>query len=310
MAAGGRRGMRLGLLGRMAKPEYFFRPSQVLKRLLPSLDGGTLEVAAKLPWGVQITVNPNEVHGRKILRLGVMDLPVSEAIWRVLDTGERALDVGANIGYMTSIMAARIGVNGVVTAFEPHPGVFSRLERNVQRWNRSGQAAHIDAFKVAVSSCETAGALRIPEAFKDNEGLAALAGDDSCRTIPVKLVTLDRLVERRAQIGLLKVDVEGHELEVFKGAESLLEGRRVRDIIFEEHRNYPTPVTDFLEQTGYSIYELGMTFWGPILGQCGGTISTPRRAWEPRSMLATCDQQRAARCFRPSGWLALRYRRS
>jgi FkbM family methyltransferase len=301
--------MKLGSLGRIVKPEYFFQPSQIFKRLLQSRPGGALEVVAKLPWDAQITVNPNEIHGLAILRLGIIDLPVSEAIWRMLDTGDSALDVGANIGYMTSIMAARIGVKGAVTAFEPHPVVFSRLEKNVRRWNGSNRMGHIDALGVAVGSSEAVGALRIPEGFKHNEGLASLADDGSGHTIPVKLVTLDRLVERQTQIGLLKVDVEGHELEVFSGAQCLLRERRIRDIIFEEHRDYPTPVTDFLEQMGYSIHELGMTFWGPILGQCGGATFTPRREWEPRSMLATCDQRRAERCFRPSGWFALRHRR-
>ncbi|HVA80773.1 MAG TPA: FkbM family methyltransferase [Candidatus Binataceae bacterium] len=300
--------MKSGLLGRVAKPEYFFQPSQILKRLLFSRPSDLPEVVAKLPWGARISVKPNEVHGRAILRLGVIDLPVSEAIWRTLEIGDIAFDVGANIGYMTSIMAARIGVNGVVTAFEPHPAVFSRLEKNVQRWNRSGRMGHVDALNVAVSCSEAVGALRIPEG-DDNEGLARLADGVSDGTIPVNMVTLDRFIDRRRQIGLLKVDVEGHEREVLSGAESLLRERRIRHIIFEEHRNYPTPVAEFLEQMGYAIYQLGMNFWGPILGRCGGTISTPRREWEPRSMLATCDQRHAELCFRPGGWFALQHRK-
>jgi len=111
----------LRLLDSIAKPEYFFRPSQILNRLVRARAIGAPEVVAELPWNAQITVNSNEVHGRAILRLGVIDLPVSEAIWRILDPGDIALDVGANIGYMTSIMASRIGTAGTITAFEPHP---------------------------------------------------------------------------------------------------------------------------------------------------------------------------------------------
>ena len=57
------------------------------------------------------------------------DLISCEAIWRLLDEGELALDVGANIGYMTSLMAARLGKNGRVIAFEPHPVLFQEPEQ-------------------------------------------------------------------------------------------------------------------------------------------------------------------------------------
>jgi len=300
----------LRLLARIAKPEYFFRPSQLFKGLLQSHPVDAPNVTTTLPWRAPLTVNPNEVHGQAILRLGVMDLPVTEAIWRLLDAGERAIDVGANIGYMTSIMAARVGVNGVVSAFEPYPVAFSRLERNVDRWNRSRQMGHTDALEAAVSCCEQIGALRLPDASINNDGHAALVRNRDDRTIAVKLLTLDGQVADQMQVGLLKVDVEGHELEVLTGARSLLERRGIRDIIFEEHRNYPTPVTDFLDQRGCSIYELGMTFWRPILGRCGKVAPMPRREWEPRSMLATFDPGRAERRFQPSGWFALRQSRT
>ena len=66
-------------------------------------------------------MNPKETIGRAILRLGVYDLCVSESICRLLDPGESAIDVGANLGYMTSLMAAKAGKCGSVESFEPHP---------------------------------------------------------------------------------------------------------------------------------------------------------------------------------------------
>jgi FkbM family methyltransferase len=47
----------------------------------------------------------------------------------------RAVDVGANIGYMTSLMAHKVGLSGKVIAFEPHPAIYKRLVNNVQDWH-------------------------------------------------------------------------------------------------------------------------------------------------------------------------------
>src|ERR687886_1998553 len=101
------------------KPEYFFRPTQLIQRLRQHLihktPSGEFE-KIRLPWGVDIRVRPTETIGSSICRLGVYDLTVSEVIWRLLEPGEQAVDVGANIGYMTSLMAARVGKTGNVTS--------------------------------------------------------------------------------------------------------------------------------------------------------------------------------------------------
>jgi hypothetical protein len=169
--------------------------------------------------------------------MGVYDLPVSESIWRLLDPGEQAIDAGANIGYMTSIMAAKAGSYGRVIAFEPHPHPFSILQGNVGRGQKF-TSGRVTVHRVALSNRSD---------------------------IPIEVSRLDHYVTNRNVIGLLKVDVEGHELQVFQGSETLLAGRGIRDIVFEEFRDYPTPVTAFLERFGYTVYQLDMTFWGPIL---------------------------------------------
>ena len=59
-------------------------------------------------------IRPADDVGRAIWRLGVYDLPVTELIWRLLDPGDSAFDVGANLVYMTGVMAARVGAQGQV----------------------------------------------------------------------------------------------------------------------------------------------------------------------------------------------------
>ncbi len=59
-------------------------------------------------------VRPAEGVGRSLWRLGVYDLVTCELCWRLLDPGETAVDVGANIGVVTGLLARRAGPAGEV----------------------------------------------------------------------------------------------------------------------------------------------------------------------------------------------------
>jgi FkbM family methyltransferase len=292
------------MIDRIRKPEYFYHPSLLIARLTRSIGRG-YRVVTPL-WKLSLSVDPAEEIGRALVQMGVYDLPVSETIWRLLDPGEQAIDVGANIGYMTSIMAAKAGTYGRVIAFEPHPDLFSILEGNIFRWQRFN-ISQVKAHRVALSNRVGCGTLHTPDGFEQNRGLASLNEFGGLADILVEVSQLDRHVENCKAVALLKVDVEGHELQVFQGSDMLLIGRRVRDIVFEEFRDYPTPVTAFLEQFGYVIYQLGMTFWGPILTSADA-LSMSKRQWVARSMLATCDPERARKRLAPRGWQILRPR--
>jgi FkbM family methyltransferase len=292
------------LIDQMRKPEYFYRPSLLIARFIRAVDRGYR--VATPSWKLNLAIDPSEEIGRALVQMGVYDLPVSEAIWRLLDPNEQAIDAGANIGYMTSIMAAKAGACGRVLAFEPHPQLFSILEGNIARW-RKFTISQVTAHRVALSNRFGRGTLHAPDGFQHNRGLASLNEVDNSADIPVEVSRLDHYVTNRNAVGLLKVDVEGHELQVFQGSEMLLAGRGIRDIVFEEFRDYPTPVTAFLERFGYAVYQLDMTFWGPIIANADTRI-VRKRQWVPRSMLATHDPERARRRLAPRGWQILRPR--
>ena len=112
----------------LTRPEYAFRPRQILTRLQRVFSARPASAEVRLPWGDTVRVCPHETIGSDIWHLGVFDLPVAEVLWRLLDPGERALDIGANLGQMTSLLHRRAGPAGHVTAFEPHPELFSALE--------------------------------------------------------------------------------------------------------------------------------------------------------------------------------------
>lgn len=82
----------------MVKPEYIFRPKQVFRRLFDHHYYREREYCEEgLPWGLKIRIRPNEEHGKILQTLGVIDLAVSEVIYRLADAGDLAVDVGANI---------------------------------------------------------------------------------------------------------------------------------------------------------------------------------------------------------------------
>lgn len=99
------------------RPEYIFRPNQIFQRFFKSnLHQKNEFHSVNLPWGLNIKIptNPNDVVGKAISSYGIYDLSLTELLWRLIFPGETALDIGANIGYMTSIMAKRVGQTGKV----------------------------------------------------------------------------------------------------------------------------------------------------------------------------------------------------
>jgi FkbM family methyltransferase len=298
------------------KPEYFYQPRFALRRLLPLRYLSTAEfVEKKLPWGMPIRVRPLEEHGQILSTLGVIDLAVTETLWRLVEPGELAIDVGANIGYMTAVLAARVSsrVGGSVWAFEAHPEIFKELKHNVEKWQINLKNIKIDIHHTAISDKRGTITLGIPEAFTTNRGLASVLSIDGAsnplnstawKTVSVEAVSLDELFPAPNKIGVFKLDVEGHELQVLKGAKNLLQEHRIRDCVFEEHREYPTDVTSFFEELGYSVFRIKRQFFQPVLLAPNSNIA--RTTWEPTSFLATQQPERALRRFKERGWKVLK----
>lgn len=293
------------------KPYYLFRPSQLVRRGAMTLrrPSAAPEIAeARLPWGATITVHPDDEVGSSILKIGLFDLPVSEAIWRLLDADETGLDVGANIGHMTSLMASRVGAGGTVKAFEPHPEIFRELSANAARWGRDAGTGRICLHELGLSDRAGSALLRTPDDFAANRGAAALveARDSAApgsRAHEVQLARMDDLLHDD-DVGVMKIDVEGHELEVLRGATGLLRAGRVRDIVFEEWDSFPTPVTTLLEEEGYTLFSLDQSLLGPLIGPASKRSAS--RAHQAPSYIATRKPTRALARLKRRGWAVLR----
>jgi FkbM family methyltransferase len=290
-------------LNYLSKPEYVLRPSQMLRRLARTARAKPPLADVILPWGAVVTVHTDENIGSALFHYGIFDKIVPETLWRLLDTGEVAIEVGANIGQNCSAMAAKVGSTGRVIAFEPHPEIFTELQRNRERW-RSADFAPVQLECFALGQREEEGFLDVSEDFAHNRGSAALqtqAGRG--KSIAVRVRPLDEFLEGVNEIGVCKIDVEGSELQVLLGAEKTLQRRAVRDIVFEDFDEAPGPVMKFLQQHGFTIFALSDSWLKPRLSPNVAAVRTARGF--SYNHLATLDPARAQRRFRMPGWHCL-----
>jgi FkbM family methyltransferase len=293
------------ILARVLKPWYVYRPMQValrLKRVLFPPASYLQEVV--LPWGYPITIDIRENVGVSIWTAGVFDLTVSEILYRLSDPGACTLDIGANIGFMTSLLSYRVGPAGSVHAFEPQPQVFDQLQQNVRGFQKSKNAGNIHLSQLALSDSDGEATLVMPSSFQQNRGLARI-GIPKQRETGVQVTTrsLDSLPELATAI-LMKIDVEGHEEAVFHGARSLLRRGTLKHIVYEAHEGLTGGPSRLLLECGYHLFRTGWELRGPLLGESAGPKLA--KSYEAPSYLATLDPAVAlARCA-PRGWQVLR----
>ena len=295
----------MNTLRALQRPEYFYHPGQIWRRIRRHAvfaKGGI-----RLAWGLPIRINPTCHTGVDILNLGLFDRIIPETICRLLDAGEWALDVGANIGQNASIMALVAGPRGHVVAFEPHPTLWQTLSQNVASWYIY-DLAPIQLVQKGLSSRTGKAYLYEGDDFSSNQGSASLEAPPTiARKHEIELITLDAFLPEDTTIGLAKLDVEGHEYAVLQGAEKLLHTGRLRDLIFEDHQlHQPSRVTQMIEAAGYIVFTLYATWYKPGLMPYQDVIQHVSKGFFSHNYLATLDVNRVHARFRRAGWQCLR----
>jgi FkbM family methyltransferase len=255
----------------------------------------------RLPWGLDLRVDPRESIGSAVWRLGLYDLVVSETLWRLTSPGDLTVDVGANLGHMTGLLALRAGPTGRVLAFEPHPGVFADLTANLALAAADPRTAPIEAFQTALSDAEGTGQLATGDHFAVNRSIARLV-DDKEVGISVQTTTLDSALAGRTA-AVVKIDVEGSTHRVLAGTSDSLREGRIRDLIYEAHEDERDLLAGILRGHGYTLYALGQTTFRLALGDADKPPLLP--GYEAPSYLATREPARALSALQPPGWRVL-----
>jgi len=177
--------------------------------------------------GLTIYVDPNDsAIGSFLRRRGEYEPAVTAAVKRLLRSGDTFVDCGASFGYFSALAGRIVGPEGSVVAFEPGPQNQSLLLLNLMANGSTAAEVHQLALSDDVGMCRygRSGANGFISSFDGDP--AHLATHDL-----VRCTTLDRVIGER-RVDMMKVDVEGAEGRVFKGAEGVLR-RSVPTLLFE-----------------------------------------------------------------------------
>jgi FkbM family methyltransferase len=291
---------------RIASPPYLFQPLQIVKRLrLEFLWRSRREAFIALPWGLPIKIDPHESVGYNIASQGLYELGVTETLWRLTESGDLAVDAGANIGYMASVLGVRVGPKGRVICFEPNPEVFTSLRENVELWRKDDRCGTFDLEQAALGKEQGEARLHMNDWFLTNRGTSWISDQaengKNARVIEVPLRALDQILDESATIGVMKMDVQGQELNVLQGTAGFLKRHAVRDIVFEEASPYPAPTHEYLKSLGYAVFGIAETFSGVRLVLNGQSPFDPEFGPLP-NYLATADPKRAIERIKPAMW--------
>ena len=217
--------------------------------------------------GIKMHLDARDLVPRTILANGVYEPFTTRLLEDHLPPGGTFIDVGAHIGLHSLIAASKVGRGGKVISIEPNPDTLRELRRNVELSN----AAQISIQPVACSDREST--LDLFAGSLANTGMSSLskktadAQGESGRQFRVRARPLDDIVEETGitRVDAMKIDVEGAELYVLKGAIHTI--RRFHPFLVMEvkedqlaaMRTTKTAVLSVLKDLGY---QPGRTFEG------------------------------------------------
>jgi FkbM family methyltransferase len=171
---------------------------------------------------------------RSLILFGTREVDHKIILEKVLKPGMAVLDIGANLGYYVLMEMGLIGPSGRMVAIEPSPSNVELLKRNL------ALNGHHDVPVIAGAVSDSAGEREFFLAHQSNLNTFHTTGSGrqhlSGKTVKVRTYTVPELAASHGKPDLIRMDVEGHEVEVFNGLIPAVErGELAPMIIFETH---------------------------------------------------------------------------
>ncbi|WP_296320470.1 FkbM family methyltransferase [Winogradskyella sp.] len=160
----------------------------------------------------------------------------------------KVLDIGANFGYLGSVWANSVARNGNVYAFEPNKNLYRCIEKTITL--NADFKSNFKVYNNAVGNFNKTITLNA-SAFSSNTNKMT----SSIETYNVEMVRIDDVVAKHRihQINLIKIDVDGIELDILKGASNVI--RDNKPIVIVE-TNSDKKIIDFFKNLDYIIYDM------------------------------------------------------
>jgi FkbM family methyltransferase len=173
--------------------------------------------------------------------------------------GQTAIDVGANSGFITLMLASLVGPQGRVLSFEPSPAVFAKLQNTIAV---NGLSQVVAKNLGCGSTTSTARLSRVSNSTGNSSIVAA-----GTHPIYVQIEPLDNIPEAwESPVALLKIDTEGYEPEVLRGAERLIAEHRPV-IYLEMGGDYVESTLEsigYLARSGYDVEHVRSIDWTQV----------------------------------------------
>lgn len=193
------------------------------------------------------------LHQRQLL---AEELPV---LRNLVFPGATVFDIGANLGFFSAMLAGLVGPTGTVLAFEPAPEIFRKLVATVERNGLS----QVHPVKLGCGAKQEQMVLRQVTTSSGNASLVGLGPPGET----VEIRRLDAIAEaRREQPDLIKVDVEGFEPDVLRGAEAIIaESRPILYIeMCGEYERSTRETVNILRDYGYDTRHVENAVWSRV----------------------------------------------
>jgi FkbM family methyltransferase len=188
-------------------------------------------------WGAKMLVDTRDAALSPWIVLdGLWETHVTEWLQHTLRPGQVFVDVGANVGYFTLLGGQLVGPQGRVVAVEAHPGLEELLRRNVIM---NGLYGYVTTWHRAAWSSSTSLQLHQRLNFSGASSVGAIGTEaldrlgDTEEMVEVQAVPIDDLLEGLPPIDVLKMDIEGAELQAFTGLARTMRASQDIAVMFE-----------------------------------------------------------------------------